>query len=440
MSAFDLLDDSFPHGSVEGYRAGCRGAVCPGAMACRDVYTRSVGDFGFAKKLAAGVPLEVILEEERAAARAAIESDKAARAAERAERQKAKKSRLSGARGASGVTREAVARLHGEGKSDRQIAAELNLAPRYVGRVRALLGLPINSDAPDRGAARAKVAQLHAEGKTDREMAELTGLSRVTVSWHRRELGLAPHADTSAKGGRAKGPIWDLLPGLHAEGLSDAEIAERTGERRVNVAIVRRRLGLIANRGPRVVRETRERVVREPKHRAPRPPREPKERKPRELRPHGTNAAFARGCRCEACVAGHKEYMTEWRRSRREAEVPEENHGTSYGYQLGCRSRKTCPAEVSCVDAMLEQDRERRRRAGVPERAPMVDAEPVRQHVRALQAAGWSLWQISQAAGVSFSILKALMYGRGAHRPARSERMEEGNASRLLAVGKEEAA
>lgn len=244
MSAFDRLDDSFPHGTVDGYRRGCRGSVCPAPLPCRDVYTRAAGDFGFARKLAAGVPLAVILEEEQAAARAAAEAERAALRAARP-----KKPRLSGGDGASSTTREGVARLHAEGKTDREIAAELGLAYRYVARVRVMLKLTANAPKVVAGAER--VGRLHAEGKTDAEIAAELGISRHTVLWHRRKLGVRANGTAGPRGGRPKGPIWDVLPRLHAEGLSDVEIAERTGAKRSLVCQVRGKLGLAPNVKPR---------------------------------------------------------------------------------------------------------------------------------------------------------------------------------------------
>ena len=56
MSTLDLLDDSFPHGTPDGYRRGCRTAACPALIPCRTVHTRYAGDFSFAKLIDAGTP------------------------------------------------------------------------------------------------------------------------------------------------------------------------------------------------------------------------------------------------------------------------------------------------------------------------------------------------------------------------------------------------
>lgn len=83
MSTLDLLDDSFPHGTPNGYRRGCRTAACPALIPCRTVHTRYVGDFSFARLFDAGTPLTEILERDAAARDEARQSDKNAARKER---------------------------------------------------------------------------------------------------------------------------------------------------------------------------------------------------------------------------------------------------------------------------------------------------------------------------------------------------------------------
>lgn len=83
MSTLDLLDDSFPHGTPNGYRRGCRTAACPALIPCRTVHTRYVGDFSFARLFDAGTPLAEILERDAAARDEARQSDKIAARKER---------------------------------------------------------------------------------------------------------------------------------------------------------------------------------------------------------------------------------------------------------------------------------------------------------------------------------------------------------------------
>ena len=83
MSTLDLLDDSFPHGTPNGYRRGCRTAACPALIPCRTVHIRYVGDFSFARLFDAGTPLAEILERDAAARDEARQSDKIAAREER---------------------------------------------------------------------------------------------------------------------------------------------------------------------------------------------------------------------------------------------------------------------------------------------------------------------------------------------------------------------
>lgn len=65
-------------------------------------------------------------------------------------------------------------------------------------------------------------------------------------------------------------------------------------------------------------------------------------------------------------------------------------------------------------------------------RGPQVDAEPVRQHVRELMAAGVSYSRIAQAAGVNTSTVNHMLYERTG-RP-RTKRLNHENARLILAV------
>lgn len=210
---------------------------------------------------------------------------------------------------------------------------------------------------------------------------------------------------------------------LHAQQMTDAAIAAELGVTRNYVCTLRKEQGLEVHRAPRARRAT-----------TPRAPREPK---PRVVLGHGTNASYARGCRCDDSTAASREYHRQWMENRRHAAdtIPAETHGTPYGYQLGCRGRHTCPAEISCTDASLAEERRRRREAGAPEAAPRVVAEPVRQHVRALMAAGMPVLTIADVAGVSKTGLKVLLYGRSGERKGEiPAQIEADKARRILKV------
>jgi hypothetical protein len=71
MSGADLLEDGFPHSTPQGYKAGCQGRSCPGAVdngiSCADSFARYQGDYGFRKKVDAGMSPKEIVAAERAA-------------------------------------------------------------------------------------------------------------------------------------------------------------------------------------------------------------------------------------------------------------------------------------------------------------------------------------------------------------------------------------
>lgn len=63
MSAADRLEDGYPHGTVQGYRDGCRG-VCPAGtehgLSCRKAATLSAGDYQYQKLVRRGAtPAEI---------------------------------------------------------------------------------------------------------------------------------------------------------------------------------------------------------------------------------------------------------------------------------------------------------------------------------------------------------------------------------------------
>lgn len=61
MGAAEMLEDSFPHGTREGYEKGCRGSHCPAAedgyLTCFQARTRYVSDFAYRRRVDAGMSL-----------------------------------------------------------------------------------------------------------------------------------------------------------------------------------------------------------------------------------------------------------------------------------------------------------------------------------------------------------------------------------------------
>lgn len=426
----ELLTNTEVHGTPDGYRAGCTGsaASCPGEITCTDAFTRYNGDWSFRKRVNAGEHPAAIFREEEAQAAAVRARDIAAARADRkrdaekareVEQRKRQKSTLATRKRATKPPRprresivdvhgDKIRALHSEGLNDPQIADTLGLPATTVHYVRSkVLHLPANARA-SATRRKARVAALHAEGMTDQQIADILGTQRSVVWQVRTRLGLPVNSAERAPQER-RSVHDDRVRELHAQGLTDAQIGERAGISKAWAAELRRALGLHPNR----------RVKPRP---APAPTR--------VLQPHGTNACWARGCRRPECVEAHREYHREYR-NRRAAEGAEEYHGTAYGYQLGCRGR-ACAATPTCTEAMLEQERARRRAAGVPAK-DLVDAAPVRAHVQDLHAAGMTYQQVAEAAGVPFTAVKSLMFSRGAGRP-RVEQMLAERAAAILAV------
>lgn len=78
MSTLDLFDDSFPHGTPDGYRRGCKTIACPALIPCRTAHTRYSGDYTFARMIDAGMSLSEILEQDAAAKEGIHQRDSAA--------------------------------------------------------------------------------------------------------------------------------------------------------------------------------------------------------------------------------------------------------------------------------------------------------------------------------------------------------------------------
>lgn len=430
------------HGTPAGWAAGCRGSQCPSPVSCRDVHTRYAGDWSFAKRVDAGESPAAILAEEAAEADAVRARDKAATRAAKRDEARAHRDEVARKRRASTTAKAPraprvspqtaalqamipdVTRLHGEGMNDRQIADELGVSLFRVRNVRReKLGLPTvartRTPRPNEGVRverRQRVVEAHGEGLTDQEIADRLGLSRRGAAQTRHRAGLAPNSRRRPAQEKAqreprlpritKPQRADEVAALHAEGLSDPQIAERLDIGVAYVGELRRSLNLPANR---IFRSKWDGV---------------------ELQGHGTNARYARGCRCEDCKEAKRAYHREYAARRRTVDAGA-YHGTAYGYQLGCRGT-ACPEALSCTQAMLDQDRARRRAAGVQAKV-LVDAAPVRAHVEGLHAAGMPYKQIAVAAGVPWHTVKALMFSRGEARPPVGQLLAE-RAALVLAV------
>ncbi|MGV8913768.1 MAG: hypothetical protein ACOH14_14235 [Rhodoglobus sp.] len=157
---------------------------------------------------------------------------------------------------------------------------------------------------------------------------------------------------------------------------------------------------------------------------------------PRTPKPivHGTNAGYARGCRCVSCVEGHRAYHREYTARRRREAIAVEKHGTPYGYQLGCKERSQCPAETSCADASLAEESRRRREQGIPER-DLVPAGPVRAHIVELHRT-MPYSRIGVLAGIASKDIRRLVTGRDdvRRKGELAQHTDRSKAERILAI------
>lgn len=103
-------------------------------------------------------------------------------------------------------------------------------------------------------------------------------------------------------------------------------------------------------------------------------------------------------------------------------------HGTLTGYKIrGCR----CPR---CTDAQRRYNARRDRLIAYGQWQPYIDAEPVRQHLRTLQAAGLGWKRAAVLAGISPSTLSKLLYGDRIRGMAPSKRVRPATAAAVHAV------
>jgi transcriptional regulator with XRE-family HTH domain len=103
-------------------------------------------------------------------------------------------------------------------------------------------------------------------------------------------------------------------------------------------------------------------------------------------------------------------------------------HGTRNGYVL---DRCRC---APCSQAATAYESNRVRQTAYGRWQPYVDAEPARQHVRALMAAGIGFKRVARLAGVSHSSVAKLLYGEASRRLEPSKRIRPETERRLLAV------
>ncbi len=107
--------------------------------------------------------------------------------------------------------------------------------------------------------------------------------------------------------------------------------------------------------------------------------------------------------------------------------MPDRPHGYARYKLDGCRC-------YPCAAAVSEYNLNRERAIAYGTWNPWTPAEPVRQHVRTLQACGLGLRRIADAAGVNRKTLQALLGGRPARGTGPQEKLRAAIAAAILAV------
>lgn len=104
------------------------------------------------------------------------------------------------------------------------------------------------------------------------------------------------------------------------------------------------------------------------------------------------------------------------------------DHGTRAKYVVEkCRCKP-------CKQANRREENHRTRQQAYGQWQPYIDAEPVRQHVRALEAYGIGWKGVARLAGVSTGCVSKLLYGDPKRNMAPSKRILPKNAAKILAV------
>lgn len=103
-------------------------------------------------------------------------------------------------------------------------------------------------------------------------------------------------------------------------------------------------------------------------------------------------------------------------------------HGTRAAYVLDrCRCR-------ACRDATASAERRRQKEIAYGKWKPYVDAQPAREHIRALGAAGMGWKRVCAVSGVPHGTMAKLLYGDTQRRQAPSARVRPATAAAILAV------
>lgn len=335
--------DVLEHGTVQGYRDGCRGRgeCVPSFLGtCSDAMVRYRGDYSFSRAVDAGATLAELEARDVAAREADVARVREQNAAARAE----------GAKRRELVAEPKVARVPSAPKSKRAPAVR---APKLVATPKPRV---------ERGPTK---AEIRADERGRREQAA---------------------ADARAARGRlhaARGALEAAEGALVNARIEVAAAAEQYEVAAAALSVLDSRAAAREEREREKADRAaeRERVRGERESRRSSDAEERRDRRRRGQQTHGTAGGYQQGCRVDekcpqaalgltTCHQAYRAYHRDYaaRRKARAAADPSlvTNHGTESGYVQGCRDN--CPSSPTCREAMNVADRARRRRQGVQPR------------------------------------------------------------------------
>lgn len=431
----------FPHGTPDGYDQGCKTAPgCPALIPCKTVWVRYRSDWSFRRRFDAGESLEQIVAADLEAATADVLVEREARRVERT-------------------------RTH-EPREKRPVREPKPRRRVQHGTLGGYRHLACRTGCPESPSC----AEVYAVANRERYAAKML---RVDPGWVPRERRRVPAktGEQGSGGGIVRPEVSDVSNPTFPHGTTEGYEA-----------------GCFTTACPATptcaeVNLAAHGIIRLPA----REPREPREKAPAEhgsltmylrgcrgddcpaapscrefatawytahnratvrvVKPHGTNASYARGCRkaedcpnfgtdLPTCKDAQRAYHVAYMAAKRAVPIPVERHGSAYGYQLGCTAGAECPAVPSCAEVVRAADEARNRRRGIQPAPSLVDAGPVREHVRELMAAKVGLLTIAERAGVGKTLLANLLYGRmdPARKGEPQSRIARERAVRIMAV------
>lgn len=159
---------------------------------------------------------------------------------------------------------------------------------------------------------------------------------------------------------------------------------------------------------------------------------------------HGTTWGYQRGCRdsraCPnwrrgkvTCAEARRRYISQYGTGRMRGRGTAVAHGTSNGYLLGCRDPRTCPGDDtgrSCSVARADYRRELARAAGIAPRSETISSEEAARRVRAWVESGISIRRIALLTGCGRTTIAELADEARCHRP----RVSIATMQKILAV------